>query len=123
MEQTLKDSADLNAWTREYPWASVGVAALTGFVAAAALTPTGSSKQKKEWTAFLREALAEAESRESHAAAPAEAHQGSMFGNAVSGLLRTFGSALQSSVVAAATAKMQQPDAVPTNGYHEHATS
>lgn len=118
MEQTLKDTVDLNAWTREYPWASVGVAAVAGFMAAAALTPTASSRQKKEWTAFLREALAEAEAKEG--VAPAATSQGSMWGGALSGLLRTFGSALQSSVVAAATAKMQQPEAtVSPNGHHE----
>ena len=120
IEQTLKDSADLQAWTREYPWASVGAAALAGFVAAAAITPTSSSRQKKEWTALLRELLAEAEEKEGHA--PGETQHGSMLGGALSGLLKTFGTALQSSIIAAATAKAQQPsDTASSNGHHESA--
>ena len=36
--RTVSDAGDVRAWTREYPWASVGAAATIGFLAAAALT-------------------------------------------------------------------------------------
>jgi hypothetical protein len=38
MRATVSDAGDVRAWTREYPWASVGAAATIGFLAAAALT-------------------------------------------------------------------------------------
>jgi ElaB/YqjD/DUF883 family membrane-anchored ribosome-binding protein len=38
LQQDLTRAADLQKWTREHPWAAVGVAAATGFATAAALT-------------------------------------------------------------------------------------
>jgi hypothetical protein len=35
----LKTSADLRLWVRQYPWAVLGAATVTGFAAAAAITP------------------------------------------------------------------------------------
>lgn len=38
MRETAKTAADARAWTREYPWPSVGAAALGGFMASALLS-------------------------------------------------------------------------------------
>lgn len=115
MQEALKDSADLNQWTREYPWASVGVAAALGFVTAASLTPSGHDP-RKEWMEMVRQAL-----REGYIPTepPGTEPQGpSKASLAFSSLLKTFGGALQSSVVAALTAKAQAPDP-SANGHHE----
>ncbi len=45
MRDTLKSMTDLKAWTRAYPWATVGAAAATGFLAAFALFPKRSPQQ------------------------------------------------------------------------------
>jgi hypothetical protein len=34
MQETAKSAADVGAWTREYPWHAVGVAAVAGFLTA-----------------------------------------------------------------------------------------
>jgi ElaB/YqjD/DUF883 family membrane-anchored ribosome-binding protein len=34
MQETAKSAADIGAWTREYPWYGVGVAAVAGFLTA-----------------------------------------------------------------------------------------
>jgi ElaB/YqjD/DUF883 family membrane-anchored ribosome-binding protein len=38
MQKTAKEAADISWWTRRYPWAAVGTAALVGFVAIPVLT-------------------------------------------------------------------------------------
>jgi hypothetical protein len=45
MRATLSDASDLRAWTREYPWTSVGAAATIGFLVAAALTARPSRRR------------------------------------------------------------------------------
>ena len=40
MTTDLKAGADPRAWTREYPWLSLGAATVAGFVAACAMVPT-----------------------------------------------------------------------------------
>ena len=115
IQATLKDTADLEQWAREYPWASVGVAAAFGFITAAAITPSGHDP-RKEWMEMVREALREGYiPTEPPGQEPKES--GSAVGSAFSSLLKTFGDALQSSIVAAVTAKAT---AEPSpNGHHD----
>ena len=116
MQSTLKDTADLQEWARQYPWASVGVAAAFGFIAAAAVTPSGHDP-RKEWMEMVREALREGYiPTEPPGQEPKQS--GSAVGSAFSSLLKTFGGALQSSIVAAVTAKAQTSEP-STNGHHD----
>ena len=39
LQSSLKSAADIRLWTRKFPWAAVGVAVATGFVAASVVKP------------------------------------------------------------------------------------
>jgi ElaB/YqjD/DUF883 family membrane-anchored ribosome-binding protein len=40
LKDSLRTAADLKLWTRQHPWAAVGVAAVAGFAVANAVTPS-----------------------------------------------------------------------------------
>jgi hypothetical protein len=70
LKEDVKNAADLHYWTREHPWAAVGVASLAGFLAA---------------TAVIRAPETEAEARRDRQ--PREAHEnGQPRATAASGL-------------------------------------
>lgn len=122
LHETLRDSADITEWTRQYPWTSVGVAAAAGFLAAAALTPSGHDP-RKEWKEVVREALREGYVPAGPPGEPAQPQQPGAMHAALGSLFKTVGGALQSSLIAALTAKAQaqpstdgQPDS-STNGH------
>lgn len=44
LKEDVKSAADLHYWTRQHPWAAVGVASLAGFLAATAVVPAPRAK-------------------------------------------------------------------------------
>src|SRR5438128_1042306 len=46
---SLKDAANPAAWTRQHPWPSLGAAAVLGFVAASAVTPSKGQTWKERF--------------------------------------------------------------------------
>jgi len=122
MRQDLKDGADLQAWTREYPWPSVGIAAALGFLAAAAITPAGRDPHHEKWSALLHEVLGDERAAKVETETHAAAHQ-SAVGSVFKSLLKTFGGALQSSLIAAVSAKAQQAADQPSQNGHEAAAN
>jgi len=48
IRQTAKEAADVELLTRAYPWASVGAAAIAGFMAASLLPKSGSKDRVNE---------------------------------------------------------------------------
>src|ERR1051325_3276926 len=70
MEQSLKESADVKAWTREYPWPSLGVAAACGFLTAMALTPSRRRGRSQKLSAVMDDLLSDEELDESPEAPP-----------------------------------------------------
>ena len=46
---SLKDAANPASWTREHPWPSLGAAAVLGFVAASAITPSKGQTWKERF--------------------------------------------------------------------------
>jgi ElaB/YqjD/DUF883 family membrane-anchored ribosome-binding protein len=95
IQQSLRDSADLKAWAQQYPWATVGVAAASGFAATAMVLQAGGDRHANEPPA------AEAASRESRG--------GGIWEPITSALADVLKTVLQSTVLAAVAAKAQQP--------------
>lgn len=120
LQESLRDSADITEWTRQYPWASVGVAAACGFLAAAALTPSGHDP-RKEWKEVVREALREGYVPAGPPGEGAPPQQPGAMHAAIGGLFKTVAGTLQSTLIAALAAKAQsasdQQQDASTNGH------
>jgi hypothetical protein len=50
---SLKDAANPAAWTRHHPWPSLGAAAVLGFVAASAITPSKDQTWKERFESLF----------------------------------------------------------------------
>jgi ElaB/YqjD/DUF883 family membrane-anchored ribosome-binding protein len=114
MRETLKDGADIRAWTERYPWATVGASAAAGFLVATALLPKRRSAPETE-PALLERILADEQIAEriKQISSEEEARPrrgGSMLQSVGATLLKTFGPALQSAVASALAARAAAPD-------------
>ena len=116
MQQSLKDSADVQAWTRKYPWPSLGVAAAMGFLAAQSLAARPSRAEIRQ-RAALDDSFDDAD--DVRAARRAKRRGRSALRKLISPLFEMLVGALQSSIVAAATAHFQQPPQEPSSNGHE----
>jgi ElaB/YqjD/DUF883 family membrane-anchored ribosome-binding protein len=117
MRASLKEAADVRAWARSYPWTTLGAAAATGFLVAAALFPKRGRREKED--AALQERILTDEQiaarlRELAAEDAKRPGEGPMHA-IISALLTTFGPAVQSAVTAAIMPRPPQ-DAAP-NGH------
>ncbi len=115
MRQSLVDAADVRAWARRYPWATVGAAAAAGFVAAAALVPGRRREQPEPREPSLLERILSDEQiaeRLKQLAAEDEARppRDSTARAVVSTLVQTFGPAVQSAILSALAAKAAPPE-------------
>jgi len=52
MKGAIAQSVNLKEWTRQYPWITTASAAVAGFVAAMAVTPSKDESLKEKWEAF-----------------------------------------------------------------------
>jgi len=124
MQQTLKDSADVQAWTRKYPWPSLGVAAAVGFLAAKALAPRPSRAAARQRAGLDDSFNDDVDDQvDDRAARRAKRRRRSAVRKLVSPLFEMLVGALQSSIVAAATARFQQPPQEPSTNGHEPSQS
>jgi ElaB/YqjD/DUF883 family membrane-anchored ribosome-binding protein len=115
MRASLKEAADVRAWARHYPWATLGVAAAAGFVAAKVVLPSRRRAAEEAEPALLEKILSDekiaARVKELSEQEPGQ-HAGSgLLQSLGMTLLRTFGPAVQSAITAALAAKAAQPDA------------
>jgi hypothetical protein len=116
MRGQLADSADLAAWTRKYPWPTLGVAAAVGFFAAATL---GSKRTQDP----LAETLAAALADKGVNLSGAEHARPSMFSNLMNELIRSFAGAIEGAVAGAVSSRMQQASAPTENGHEAPASA
>lgn len=114
MRQSLKDSADVRAWAKKYPWATLGAAAAAGFLAATAVIPKRRSSNAGHEPILMERILADEqiaarikELAEEEEARPKRAGVASSLAMT---LLRTFGPAVQSAIASALAAKAAAPD-------------
>lgn len=113
MRDSLKEAADVSAWARRYPWATLGVAAAAGFVAAKAVLPKRHRSSEDAEPALLERILSDEKiaARVKELAEQEEGHRGdSVLQSVGMTLLRTFGPAVQSAITAALAAKAAQPN-------------
>lgn len=66
LKQSAASAADPRLWTREHPWAAVGIAAAAGFAAAAALTPRRDETAKEHFQHLAEQLRAATRSAESN---------------------------------------------------------
>ncbi len=93
----LKDSADVAAWARKYPWPTLGVAAALGFLAGSAIF----GRRSKDNTAeMFAEALA------AKAAAASAPPQPSMFSGLISQVVGALIVALEGAIAGAFSSRM-----------------
>lgn len=113
MRETLKDGADIRAWTERYPWATVGASAAAGFLVASALLPKRRSSSEDTEPALLERILADEQIAERIKQISAEEEtrprRGSILQSVGATLLKTFGPALQSAVASALAARAASP--------------
>ena len=111
IQANLKDAANVRAWTQQYPWWAIGAAALTGFAAAAAITPRKGESLADRLADYVPDLAGS--NRETVAQSANGDSPPPRKSTVISSLLATFGDALkttiQSAVVAAVTTKAQQP--------------
>jgi hypothetical protein len=115
MRASLKDASDVRAWARHYPWATLGVAAAAGFVAAKVVLPSRRRASDDAEPALLEKILNDekiaARVKELAEKEPGQREGSGMLQSVGMTLLRTFGPAVQSAITAALAAKAAQPDA------------
>jgi len=119
LRDSLKDAGDVRAWTRQYPWASVGVAAAAGALAALAIAPRRRGEPQPEGLVekIVSDEQIAARIKELAEAADAKSTSASPWQSVAGMLWRTFGPALQSGIAAALAAKAsQQPDVHADSG-------
>lgn len=106
LANALKEGTDPRAWTQQYPLASLGVAAALGFVVASAVTPASDQTLQERLRSLVPQAPP------APAAPPAQAPgapKSSPLWSIAGPLLDAFKTALVSTVSAAVSAKVQQP--------------
>jgi hypothetical protein len=107
MGASLKDGADVAAWTRRYPWPTLGIAAAAGFFAASALSAKRSSDNNV--AELLAEALA--------AGGVSPKAKPSIWSGLMSEIFRSLTVALEGAIVGAFSSKMQQASEPNSNGH------
>src|SRR5688572_1925296 len=65
---SLKDAANPAGWTRQHPWPSLGAAAVLGFVAASAITPSKGQTWKERFESLFPDVPAPADPQAAAAA-------------------------------------------------------
>ncbi len=114
MRQSLKDSADVRAWAKQYPWATLGAAAAAGFLAATAVIPKRRDSDAEHEPVLMERILADEQiAARIKELAEEDESRPKRFGVASSlamTLLRTFGPAVQSAIASALAAKAVAPD-------------
>jgi ElaB/YqjD/DUF883 family membrane-anchored ribosome-binding protein len=106
MRKNLADAGDVRAWTRAYPWPSVGLAAALGFLAVRALAPARRRAEKETHRELVERLLAD-EDFKARLAKLSGADGGAksdLLNSAVSSLIKTLGGALESALVAGVAA-------------------
>jgi hypothetical protein len=113
MRASLKAAGDVRAWARTYPWTTLGAAAATGFLVAAALAPSRRRRDKED--AALQERILTDEQIAARlrqlAAEDGRRGEGPLH-TIIASLVKTLGPAVQSAVTAAILAK-EAPHASP----------
>jgi hypothetical protein len=108
LQEHLKDCADVPAWTRKYPWPSLGIAAALGFLAGTAVT---GKRSKPNLDDLLNEALAA-----KVATAASTAPKPSMFAGLASQLMGSLIGALEGAIAGAFSSKMAAANPPEQNG-------
>ncbi len=115
MRTSLVEAADVRAWARKYPWATLGAATAAGFLAAAALKPRRTTAEEEDEPALLERILADEQIAERIKKLAEEDEKGarkrsSMLRSVASTLLDTFGPAIQQSIATALAARAATPE-------------
>jgi hypothetical protein len=108
MKDDVRKTADPRLWTKEYPWASVGVAAVGGFVAASMTVPSKEQQALKR-LARIEKALYP-EGRERGTSKEEAAKDRGILGSILTNAVKTFQPILMSAITGAITGKVAQPD-------------
>jgi hypothetical protein len=117
MRASLKQAGDVRAWARTYPWTTLGAAAATGFLVAAALAPKRGRGDKED--AALQERILTDEQIAARlrelAAEDGKKGEGPMH-TIIASLVKTLGPAVQAAVTSAMMARPAPDDESP-NGH------
>jgi hypothetical protein len=122
MRATFKQVGDVGAWARSYPWTTLGAAAATGFLVAAALAPR--RKRRDEEDQALQERILTDEQIAARLRELAAEDDGKGKGPGpmravVSTLIQALGPAVQAAVTSALAAKTAQQTAEATAEQHD----
>ena len=108
MKDDVRKAADPRLWTKEYPWASLGAAAVGGFVAASMTVPSKEQQALKR-LARIEKALYP-EGRERGTSKEEAAKDRGILGTILNNAIKTFQPILMSAITGAITGKVAQPD-------------
>jgi hypothetical protein len=111
LQDHLKDCADVPAWTRKYPWPSLGIAAALGFLAGTAVT---GKRSKPNLDDLLAEALA-AKAATAASTVPKPSMMAGLVGQLVGSLI----GALEGAIAGAFSSKMAAANTPEQNGAAE----
>ncbi len=111
MRDSLGEAADVGAWTRRYPWATLGASVAAGFVVAAALLPGRRRGQADQHEPALLERILADEKiaqrlKELAAEDQSPLAEAGLLQSVAGTLWKTFGPAVQSAVAAALAARV-----------------
>lgn len=133
LADSLKDAANPASWTREHPWPSLGAAAVLGFVAASAMTPSKGQTWKERFESLFPDAGAPGGgfdpamlgnystwAAQQHQAGP-QARKPSKLMAVAAPVLDMLKTALMTSISSALATKAAQ-DAPPSDNSESHAT-
>jgi len=120
LQTRLKEGLDVKAWSAEFPWITLGVAAAAGFFVGSAVTPSREQTFQERLKSLFPEVTAAPETTAS--ASPADASAAAKKPGALSSLSAHLFDALKTAVVStissAVTAKTHQEAAGNGNGRH-----
>lgn len=114
MRTSLAEAADVRAWARKYPWATLGAATAAGFLAAGALMPRRGTVEDEDEPGLVERILADEQIAERIKTLAKEDENGirkrpSVLRSVAATLLETFGPAIQQSIATALAARATTP--------------
>jgi hypothetical protein len=135
IQNDLKGAADIRAWANQYPWYSVGAAAVAGFAAASVVVPRRGESLEEKLAGLIPESVREQAIAEGTLEDPEHSSHRSgsgILGSMMSPLVEMIKTTLHSAVIAAVTTKATQSanedsdgssDDAPANEYQPSAAS
>lgn len=106
MKTRLAQGVAPQVWAKEYPWITVGAAAVAGFVAATALVPSKEEQALKKLAAIER-ALNPAPPREDHSNGDGKKESGGLLGSVLREVVRVAQPVLMSMLAGGVAPGMQ----------------